>query len=107
MPINLQPDIELVSNEMVKIGLLSCFAGFTQSAFELFETLHDAFPDTHGPIMGMVYVLLAQSKLDEGTALLEKNKKLFMAVDAEDDFKIMQVFIDWFSQDKSKAITIL
>lgn len=97
----------LISNKIVKIGLLACFSGFTKSAFELFLSLNQTFPDIHGPIMGMIYVHVAQSEIDEGDELLEKNKKIFLDNDAEDDFKIMQVMIEMMKPNHGRSVSLL
>jgi hypothetical protein len=102
-----QPDLMLVTSDIAKIGILACYAGFTQSAFELFESLHQSFPDVGCPIMGMVCVHLANSKFDEANDTLEKNKKLFFENAAADEFNIMQCLIAYYKQENNKAMSFL
>jgi hypothetical protein len=102
-----QPEVDLpkFTKELLQIGLVACSAGFAQSAFKMFESLHQAFPDSHAPVMGMIYARLAQSRVKEGNDLLDDNVKLF--VDVSDDHKIMKVFIEFFKMNGIQAIAIM
>ncbi len=98
-------DLSKFSRELIQIGLVACFAGFTESAFKMFESLHQAFPDGHAPVMAMVFARLSQANVKAGSALLTDNVKLFS--DASDDHKIMMVFIELFKKNGIQAVSIM
>ncbi len=102
-----QPEVDLpkFSRELIQIGLVACFAGFTESAFKMFESLHHAFPDNHAPVMAMVFARLSQANIQAGSSLLTGNIKLF--ADVSDDLKIMMVFIELFKKNGIQAVLIM
>ncbi len=102
-----QPEVDLpkFSRELIQIGLLACFAGFTESAFKMFESLHESFPDSHAPVMAMIFARLSQTNVKAGGALLTENVKLF--ADVSDDHKIMMVFIELFKKNGIQAVSIM
>lgn len=105
MPEQIQVDLPKFTKEMIQLGLVACMAGFSGSAYKMFDEMRQAFPDSHAPIMGMVYAKLYESRVSDGENLLSEHKKLFE--DASDEHKIMQVFVEFFKNNGMAALNIM
>ncbi len=96
-----QIDIATFVEELLQMGMFACSAGFSQSAYDLFEKLHESFPDSEAPILAMAHAKLAIGEVEEAEDLLISKEKTLESV--SEAIAIMKMIIALRKGNNGKA----